>query len=114
MLIIDKKNNTIQLTRGDTARLTVDVCYEDTNRRKHPYQIEDTDTLTLSVKKNTSKFKPLFQKVVKGGAEFHIEPKDTENLDFGKYKYDVQLNKANGEVYTVITPSVFEVMQEVT
>lgn len=108
------QNNDIQLTRGDTARFRVHITCEDSNKDVIPYEIADTDTLTLSVKKNVKDFKPLFQKVITGSDKFHIKPEDTANLDFGKYRYDVQLNKSNSDVHTVVPTSVFEILQEVT
>lgn len=39
---------------------------------------------------------------------------DTNTLDFGKYKYDVQLTTESEEVYTIIEPSIFEILPEVT
>lgn len=32
----------------------------------------------------------------------------------GKYLYDVELTTASGDVYTVIVPTTFEVLKEVT
>lgn len=110
MLYIES-NGTIRLTRGDTARLTVSI----TNTiGGQPYEIADDDTLTLSVKKNVNEPEPTIQKVIVGSDTFHIEPNDTNGLAFAKYKYDVQLTTASGDVFTVIEPSIFELMQEVT
>ena len=49
-----------------------------------------------------------------GSNQFHIEPEDTKFLSFGKYLYDVELTTASGDVYTVIVPTTFEVLKEVT
>lgn len=100
----------IGLTRGDTARLTVSI----TNDAGEEYEIQPEDTLTLSVKKAVTDAEYALQKTVKGANLFYIEPKDTAGLAFGKYKYDVQVTTAEGEVYTVIAPSTFEILQEVT
>ena len=43
-----------------------------------------------------------------------IAPNDTKNLSFGKYMYDLQIKYNNGLTLTVIKPSVFEIMEEVT
>lgn len=42
-----------------------------------------------------------------------IKPEDTKNLAFGKYVYDIELTKANGEVDTFITKAVFKITEEV-
>lgn len=101
----------IHLTRGDTAYLTVGI-YNDTNGQE--YAIQSDDTLVLTVKKAATDEQIGFQKVLTGENTFHIEPTDTASLTFGRYMYDVQLTTADGDVYTVVAPSVFEIMQEVT
>lgn len=104
------KNGEIKLTRGDTARLTINIADDE----GEPYSIQNGDVLTLSVKKNITDAETVLKKTITSGATFHIEPKDTAGLDFGRYKYDVQLTMAGGDVYTVIAPSVFELLTEVT
>ncbi len=100
----------IGLTRGDTARLTVSI----TNDAGEDYELQPEDTLTLSVKKAVTDAEYALQKTIERTNIFYIEPQDTAGLEFGKYKYDVQLITANGEVYTIIEPSTFEILQEVT
>ena len=102
---------TIRLTRGDTARLSVPI---KNSVNDNEYTMESDDILYFTVKKTAKDSEPLFQKVSKGSNAFYIEPKDTEGFLFGKYKYDVQLTTASGDVYTVIEPSTFEVMEEIT
>ena len=103
-------DNSIELTRGDTARLSVTVTNDDGGI----YTIQPSDTLTLSIKKSVNDPEALIEKTIFGNNVFHIEPKDTSGLEFGKYKYDVQLTTAEGDVHTVITPSAFKIAQEVT
>lgn len=107
MLYIEGK--TIRLTRGDTAYLDIPLVTVDDS-----YEMSNTDTLTFSVKKSTRDTDYILQKIVKGTNSFHIEPKDTAGLAFGKYTYDVQLDTIDGDVFTVIPPSTFEVLSEVT
>ncbi len=101
----------IKLTRGDTARLTVDISNDLSG---DSYEIAPEDTLTLSVKKSIRDEETCLQKTVTGSNTIYIQPNDTKHLAFGKYKYDVQLTTAGGDVFTVIEPSDFEIMQEVT
>lgn len=109
MLYIDDK--IIKLTRGDTARLTVPIINLANNGE---YTMESGDILYFTVKKTAKDSDFLFQKSVTGSNSIHIKPEDTADLSFGKYKYDVQLTTATGDVYTVIEPSTFEVMEEIT
>lgn len=101
----------IRLTRGDTARLTITI----ENDLSEEFVLGDNDTLILTVKKSTKDDTPLIQKTLTNGlTTFHIKPEDTAELSYGTYKYDVQLETSSGDVYTVITPTAFEVLQEVT
>ena len=107
-LLSDK---TIKLTRGDTARFAVSIVNGVTD---DDYILAALDELVLTVKRSVKDEIPLFQKNITGSNVFHIEPVDTAELTFGKYKYDIQLNKENGDVHTIVEPSCFEVLPEVT
>lgn len=100
----------VELTRGDTAWLTVNV----TNDSGEPYEIQNGDKLTLSLKKSVKDAEAVLSKTVEGSDTFHIEPKDTSGLSFAKYKYDVELTTSNGDVFTVVPPKTFEILSEVT
>lgn len=102
--------NAIKLTRGDTAYLTIPL----TLATGEEYIMQPADELVLSVKEHVLDTQPIMQKRITGGNIFHIEPNDTANLFFGKYQYDIQLNTASGDVYTVIDVDTFEILQEVT
>lgn len=104
-----KSGNWICLTRGDTARITVDII--DSFEEQH--EIKDDDILILSVKETTRSDNYCLQKKIIGSNMFYIKPEDTEHMNFQKYKYDVQL-VTNNDVYTVIEPSTFEILPEVT
>ena len=104
-------DGTIRLTRGDTARLSVPIKNLVNNDE---YIMESDDELYFTVKKTAKDAEPLLQKVIKGSNTIHIKPEDTKTFSFGKYKYDAQLITASGDVYTVIEPTTFEVMEEIT
>ena len=111
MLTVDK-DNTIRLTRGDTARLTIGRAMNMITGKD--YVFSAGDKLALTVKKTVMDTSPAVQIHVPGGEVFHIKPEDTKALAFGKYVYDVQLTTAEGDVYTVIPPATFEILKEVT
>lgn len=106
-----KDDGTIRLTRGDTARLTIPIINSASNDE---YVMQSGDVLFFTVKKSAKDANYLFQKESTGTNSIHIKPEDTENLSFGKYKYDVQLTTAFGDVYTIIEPAMFEIMEEIT
>ena len=114
MLIVDKKNLTIHLTRGDTARLTVDLDVFLKDGTKLPYEMRKDDVLILSVKRTAKSVKACLEKEVQGSNEIHIKPEDTASLEFGTYVYDVELRPAEGDVYTVIENKTFKIGVEVT
>lgn len=102
--------NEIRLTRGDSAEITVEL--RDSNGVE--YELTADDKMTLSVKKYIHSTDYVLQKVSKGTNVIKILPEDTKTCDFGKYFYDVQLDTADGEVYTIIPPSVFVIDKEIT
>lgn len=102
--------NEIRLTRGDNAELTIEL--RDNNGVE--YELEADDKITLSVKKYVYSTDYIFQKVSTGTNTIKILPEDTKACEFGKYFYDVQVDTAEGEVYTIIPPSVFVIDKEIT
>jgi hypothetical protein len=108
-MLIVHSDNSIELTRGDTARLVIPLELEG----GEDYTMQPDDVLTLSLKRSKRDAECALQKVVTGTNEFHIEPKDTKGLDFYKYKYDVQLTTASGDNYTVIPYNIFKITAEV-
>ena len=100
----------ISLTRGDTARITVNLM-DDLDES---YEIRPDEVLVLTVKKTVKDTTALISKEITGSNMFHIEPKDTAELNFGSYVYDVQLTTSEGDVCTVVPPTTFEILTEVT
>lgn len=111
MFTVDK-DNAIHLTRGDTARLLLSSVMNLVTGKE--YILSEDDTVVFTVKKTVYDTTPAVQITVPGGAAIHIKPEDTKEMAFGKYLYDVQLTTADGDVYTVIPPTTFEVLKEVT
>jgi len=111
-MIIDGTN--IKMTRGDTEEISLSC--KDVAGIKIDFV--NGDIVRLTVKKDINNSTRLIQKeistFVDGNAIIIIEPNDTKDLRFGKYKYDIQYNRVNGTVKTIIKPSIFEVEGEVT
>lgn len=100
--------NDIKIIRGDTSRFEVEVL----DQTGEKYNLQEEDELVFTVKKNTSTDITILQKQILGDT-FTLTHEDTKSLDYGKYVYDIQLTQANGDVTTVIQPSIFEIMPEV-
>jgi hypothetical protein len=109
------KGNTIYLTRGDSAAITI-TC-EDQDGDDRDFQVGDT--VYFTVKKSTRTAEKVFQKVITsftpdGEAVAEIIPSDTSSLHYGTYYYDIQLTTVEGKKITLIPVSEFEVEEEVT
>ncbi len=101
---------TITLTRGDTFEALVSV----TKRDGTQYTPETGDTIRFAMKANYNDARPILVKDVPISTMMLVlEPKDTADLNFGKYVYDIQLTKANGKVDTFITKATFKLAEEV-
>lgn len=111
VLIVDK-DNTIHLTRGDTARFSIGRIVNTVTNTDYTPTAEDT--VTMTIKKTVLQADPFVQLIVPGGEVLHIKPEDTKAMAFGKYVYDVQLTTADGDVYTIIPPATFDLLKEVT
>lgn len=103
--------NDIYLTRGDSLRLDVSVSRQVDGSK---YVIADGDVLLLTVKKNSKKAEIIFQVEANEYRQFVITPSMTSSIEYGEYKYDVQLTTELGEVYTIIPPAKFMVGEEIT
>lgn len=94
-MVIDNADN-VAMTRGDSESLTV---------RKVGGTWVSGEAITLTIR-TSAVGEIVFQKVVtefdeEGAAVIPINPEDTEDLDFGRYAYDVQYEN-NGTVKTLI------------
>ena len=102
-------NNDIHLTKGDTGYIALTI----KNSKGNKYIVRDGDTLTLTVKKNLTNAE-VIKKQVNANEVISILPSDTQDLNVGRYKYDIQLNTSLGEVFTVIPLRAFYIEEEVT
>lgn len=110
MSFIIGSNNTITLTRGDTFRAKISILYPDDTE----YEPQEGDTVRFALKQNIKDPIPLIKKEVPiDSMVLTLNPEDTKLLDYGKYIYDVQLTKANGDVDTFITTATLKLTEEV-
>lgn len=107
--MLEIQGTTISLTRGDTARISVNI----NNSDKTPYTLQPGDHVWLTVKKTVNQIENLFKVEADDTNTFIVNPADTKILAVGSYVYDVQLNHANGDISTIIPPSVFKLTPEV-
>lgn len=103
---------TIYLTRGDTLNLDVYVAYSDGS----PYVPQEGDKCWFSVKKTYNKDEEylIHKEVDLETMSLFLESTDTSTLEYGEYKYDIQMNLANGVVDTVVPRARLILLEEVT
>ena len=104
----------ISMIRGDSQSIIVSVKDKDDNK----VPLITGDMIYLTVKDSVNTEEKVLQKVVTqfedGNATIEITPSDTNNIPFKTYVYDIQLNRADGTVNTIIPPSSFTIGSEVT
>lgn len=103
----------ITMIRGDTETLTVTCQLEDGTAR--PFEAGDTVILTVGWPVG----REVLQKTVTaftedGAAVITLSHADTNELQAGIYRYDVQLTAGDGTVKTIIPPSRFVLEGDVT
>ena len=103
----------ISMIRGDSASIIV-KCQK--NNIDVPFV--DGDIIYLTVKESVYTETKLLQKVVTdftdGQAIIYINPEDTKSIKYGRKIYDVQLTRKDGRVSTIVPPSEFNILGEVT
>lgn len=106
---------TIMMTRGDTEHILIEITnlYDG-----EPYVPQEGDTLRFAVKKDYKDTNVLILKEIPiDTMTLTIEPEDTKKLQAGgsagRYKYDIQLTQANGDVHTVIPRASLVILEEV-
>ena len=109
MIIIDSDTNNITMIKKDTASLEIAV---------DNYTLTSGDRVTLTIDREVENETPLRQIVVTdftkdGVAIINLSSQDTD-LEIGSYKYDIQINTADGRVDTIVGPARFKVIGGVT
>lgn len=101
----------IELTRGDSALFQVDIRNDETGEA---YVMKPTEELTMTISSTVYEEGYLLQKTAIGTNIIEFKPIDTSNMEYGTYKYDVQLTTNSKDVFTVVPPSNFKLAYEVT
>ncbi len=112
--MVEVKGTTITITKGDSGIITVGILNADGT----PYVPQVGDVVRFAMKKNYSDAETLIEKNIPlETMELRLDPVDTKNLEAGsskgKYKYDIELTRADGQVDTFIPRADFVVLEEV-
>ena len=102
---------TIKLTRGDSMYVEVGMKIKATGA---DYTPQEGDVIRFALKRRYEDETPLILKTIPNNTlVLHLEPSDTEDFKYGKYVYDIEITKANGDVDTFIKEAEFEITKEV-
>lgn len=115
------KDKTITMTRGDSAHIEIQMEYEG----GESYEALHGDVVRFTVKKNYGDTTPLIvidiEPYVPDGeetelvesVELHILPSHTRDLEYGSYRFDIQLLRVNGDIDTFIDMGTLTLTEEV-
>nr|DAN19122.1 MAG TPA: hypothetical protein [Caudoviricetes sp.] len=101
--------NDITMTKGDDASFDVSISYND---KCKPYVMQQGDVLTFTVKKAVADETATIEKTLTE-LKLVIAAADTQELEVGSYKYDLQMTFADGRVQTVAVGN-FVLEEEIT
>ena len=99
MYQVNNKTKEIELTRGDTLKVKIDIFI---NGEEYIPRPEDSLRFAMKNTYNTSKLL-VHKNIPIDTCILHLEPQDTKKLRFGDYVYDIQITFANGDVNTFIS-----------
>ena len=112
MIKINKTD--ISITRGDTAYIEfylIDITGQ-------PVVLDRDDIVRCQVRDECDG-DLIFEGEIDRNMEnnqiiWHIHPYDTEDLDIGTYYWDAQVEYPNGDIFTFVDVSKFNVVKEIT
>lgn len=112
MVNVDQRTNKIEMTRGDTLRVHFKAMSGDTE-----YQYKEGDRLFFFCRPKNSKdmARPptITKEIPTSTGELHLEPVDTKHLSDVNFVYDIELQKANGDIDTIINRADLHLLPEV-
>ena len=109
------KGTTVTHTRGDTADLLVTMIKTLPDGSKEPYTPEEGDVVRFALSDHYDDETPLILKEIPiDTLVLHLDPEDTESLEFGEYVYDIELTNSDGDVDTFIERAKWKLTEEVT
>lgn len=85
MFIVDETTNAIKLTRGDTAKFTLEL----ENEQGSTYDFSN-DTVIFAVKRSAFDAEPIIEKTIDSATgKWELQREDTINMEFGDYLYTI-------------------------
>lgn len=100
---------TIYLTRGDTARIQIDLIEADGTA----YEPQEGDSVRFAATVEWGDPPCIEIPISTDSLLLEIAPNDTKPLEFGEYWYDIELTRANGDIDTFIDRAKLVIREEV-
>ena len=104
----------IYITRGDSAYLAIKV----TDKSGNSLNLTENDTINCQVRVDEEAEQVLFTAQLihreDGSVIWWIRPENTRSLEVAEYVYDIQIELANGDVFTFVPLSKFILLPEST
>lgn len=112
MLKIDNSN--ISITRGDSAYIQFRIKVNGQEA-----QLSAKDVIRCQVRQNPDEDLAFDGDILRDYNDstmivWHIKPEDTADLDTGTYFWDAQVEYENGDIYTFVNLSKFNILPEIT
>lgn len=101
------KGNQIFLTRGDSLFIKLSLEKEDGS----DYIPSDSDKIYFRLKKYATSTDILIEKQIINMI-LELTPDDTKKLDFGTYRYEIELVTGDDRHYTIIADEPFAIEKE--
>lgn len=111
MITINKTD--ISITRGDSAYITFSITDSSGNK----VTLGNGDIVRCQVRDKNIDGNLIFEGTINNNGNdiiWHILPTDTSECDVGTYYWDAQVEYLNGDVYTFVNVSKFNILPEVT
>lgn len=115
MIVIDQETKNIKMSKGDTITLNIAVRINDA-----PYTLQEGDFIVFSIKstnKDILNDHPNYFAKVSNPGQNNVNIKITNeclnNCECGEFEYDIKLIYANGNVYTLMFPATFSLVDTV-
>ena len=107
--MIKVDGTSISFVRGDSATIMVGT---------DKYSFRDGDLVEMTCRRAAEDPEVSFHietdEFINGKAYLKIKPEDTHYMTPGKYRYDIQLTTAAGDVITIVEDSVLQLRKDVT
>lgn len=112
-------NNTIQITRGDTATVAIFI-NAGTPLEMERYSLQERDAVYIGIMEPNQRFEDAIMKYkltiedvnLDGDPEWKIRAKDTEFLEPGTYFYEIKLSRANDLMVDTIVSKTYFYIQD--